>query len=92
MMTDKEKLLALIDQFASGEKFEVPDYALDMHTVRGRAMGRDVYHFLTEASRVSPYYVPEGAAEIYEKYRQLLESGEADEKVPGAFEYNSWQY
>ena len=38
-------------EFEVGTKFEVPDYALDMHTRRGREMGRDVYHFLTEASR-----------------------------------------
>lgn len=53
-----------------GTKFEVPDYALDMHTRRGREMGRDVYHFLTEASRVEPYYETEGAAEIYENTRR----------------------
>ncbi len=51
-------------EFEVGTKFEVPDYALDMHTRRGREMGRDVYHFLTEASRVEPYYETEGAAEI----------------------------
>ena len=79
-------------EFAMGTHFEVPDYALDMHTVRGRAMGRDVYHFLTEASRVEPYYETEGAAEIYEKYKALLESGEEGEKSPNAFEFNSWQY
>ncbi len=79
-------------EFAKGEKFEVPDYALDMHTVRGRAMGRDVYHFLTEASRVEPYFETEGAQEIYEKYKALLESGKQDEKGSDAFDFNSWQY
>lgn len=32
----------------------IPDYALDMHTARGRAMGRGARHFYEEASRVSP--------------------------------------
>jgi replication-associated recombination protein RarA len=32
---------------------EIPDYALDMHTRRGTAMGRDARHFLEEASRVT---------------------------------------
>ncbi len=82
----------LIHEFEVGEKFEVPDYALDMHTRRGRDMGRDVYHFLTEASRVEPYYETEGAAEIYEKYKALLESEDQGEKCPNAFEFNSWQY
>ena len=33
---------------------EIPDFALDMHTRRGQEMGRDVYHFLNEASKVVP--------------------------------------
>lgn len=69
-------------EFEVGTKFEVPDYALDMHTRRGREMGRDVYHFLTEASRVEPYYETEGAAEIYEKYKALLESEDQGENAP----------
>ncbi|MBI1278298.1 MAG: AAA family ATPase [Anaerolineaceae bacterium] len=32
----------------------IPDYAIDMHTRRGQEMGRDYFHFLTEASRVMP--------------------------------------
>jgi len=32
----------------------IPDYAVDMHTRRGQAMGRDYTHFLNEASRVAP--------------------------------------
>jgi replication-associated recombination protein RarA len=32
----------------------IPDYAIDMHTRRGQAMGRDYRHFLNEASRVAP--------------------------------------
>jgi replication-associated recombination protein RarA len=33
---------------------KIPDYALDMHTARGREMGRGPRHFYEEASRVSP--------------------------------------
>lgn len=33
---------------------QIPDYALDMHTQRGQEMGRDLLHFLTEASKVAP--------------------------------------
>lgn len=32
----------------------IPDYAIDMHTQRGQAMGRDYAHFLNEASKVQP--------------------------------------
>ena len=33
---------------------EIPDFALDMHTRRGQEMGKDVQHFLSEASKVVP--------------------------------------
>jgi hypothetical protein len=45
----------------------VPDYAIDMHTARGQAMGRNVRHFLEEGARVIPEL--EGR-EL--KYRELL--------------------
>jgi len=33
---------------------EIPDYALDVHTERGRAMGRGARHFWTEGTRLHP--------------------------------------
>ncbi|MGJ8583355.1 MAG: AAA family ATPase [Marinosulfonomonas sp.] len=33
---------------------EIPDVALDMHTMRGQAMGRDYRFFMEEASQVVP--------------------------------------
>ena len=54
-------------EFERGYVPEIPDYALDMHTVKGRAMGRDVFFFLDEASKVSPQW------ENYDdSYRQIL--------------------
>ena len=38
-----------------GERLpEIPDFALDMHTGRGEAMGRDYLYFMEEASKVVP--------------------------------------
>ena len=38
-----------------GERLpEIPDFALDMHTRRGKEMGRDYRWFMEEASKVSP--------------------------------------
>ena len=37
-----------IKRFAMGKLPEIPDYALDKHTQRGQAMGRDSFHFLNE--------------------------------------------
>jgi len=70
---------------------EVPDYALDKHTVRGRAMGRDFKHFLEEGSKL------ENEIEVDENYRSrlldMLDQIEKDqpEPVENAFEYNDFQ-
>ncbi len=44
---------------------EVPDYALDMHTRRGRSKGRGVEHFWSEAGKL------ENEAEIDDPYEEL---------------------
>lgn len=46
---------------------EIPDYAFDMHTIKGQAMGRDVFYFLDEASKVEPMW-----EEYDDSYRQTL--------------------
>ena len=35
---------------------EIPDVAIDMHTIKGRERGRDVFYFLDEASKVMPLW------------------------------------
>jgi replication-associated recombination protein RarA len=37
-----------------GGRPEVPDHALDMHTRRGRQLGRGIEHFLSEGAHVDP--------------------------------------
>ena len=32
----------------------IPDYALDMHTMRGKAMGRGLDHFRKEGAKLVP--------------------------------------
>src|SRR5262245_11309850 len=45
-------LMRVVD---SGERLpEVPDVAFDMHTRRGRELGRDIHHFLREGAVVEP--------------------------------------
>ncbi len=74
-----------------GRKPEIPDFALDKHTAKGRAMGRDFKHFLEEGSWL------ENEIEVDENYRsRLLElldkiEKEAPDMVENAFTYNSWQ-
>ena len=38
----------------NGQVPTIPDYALDMHTAQGQAMGRGKLHFWEEASKIQP--------------------------------------
>ena len=57
------------DDVARGVKLEVPSYAVDRHTRRGRKMGRGVRHWIEEGCRLEP--APDAAFEVY---RQEAES------------------
>ncbi|WP_074818989.1 MULTISPECIES: hypothetical protein [Bradyrhizobium] len=35
-----------------GYALEIPDYALDMHTMKGKAMGRGLDHFRKEGAKL----------------------------------------
>jgi replication-associated recombination protein RarA len=43
-------LRSMLEGFAP----EIPDYALDMHTMKGKAMGRGLDHFRKEGAKVVP--------------------------------------
>ena len=78
-----------IKSFAMGKLPEIPDYALDKHTVRGAEMGRDSFHFLNEASKVIPQ--KEVDNDYKERYNKILEKYNPDDVVPSAFKFNPWQ-
>lgn len=40
----RDRLRSLLEDFAP----EIPDFALDMHTMKGKAMGRGLDHFRAE--------------------------------------------
>ena len=84
----------LIKDFKHGRGVEVPDYAYDLHTKKGREMGRDELHFLTEASRVIPQLEGEDIKKIYNDYLEYCknEANDTDESDVAPFEYNSWQF
>ncbi|MGL4819169.1 MAG: hypothetical protein ACRC5C_04225 [Bacilli bacterium] len=79
----------IIKGFAMGHVPEIPDFALDKHTVRGAAMGRDSFHFLNEASKVIPQMEVDN--EYKERYNKILEVYKPENAVPTAFKYNPWQ-
>ena len=84
----------LIKDFAHGRGAEVPDYAYDLHTKKGREMGRDELHFLTEASKVIPQLEGEDIKKIYNEYLEYCKNEEKDEGKSEVqpFEYKSWQF
>jgi len=45
-----DNLLAVV--YNGEKKLEIPDYALDMHTFRGKKMGRGLEHFFDEGSKL----------------------------------------
>lgn len=77
--------------FAHGQKPEIPDFAIDKHTKKGRALGRDAKHFQTEGSRL------ENELTVDENYKsRLMElmdkiEKEKPETAENAFVYNGWQ-
>ena len=81
---------------AAGKKVEIPDYAYDMHTGKGREMGRGVLDFLDVRSKVTPL-VDDYDPTYEQQMREMVlaeESGNAPESeaevVP--FQYSLWQY
>ena len=79
-----------IKSFAMGKFPEIPDYALDKHTQRGQAMGRDSFHFLNEASKVYPQ--KEVDNDYKERYSKILEEYDPENVVDSAFKFNGWQF
>jgi replication-associated recombination protein RarA len=41
------------------KRLEIPDYALDKHTLRGKRMGRGHEHFFTEGARIVGETIPD---------------------------------
>jgi replication-associated recombination protein RarA len=81
----------IITEFEYGRTPVIPDFAMDMHTEKGRAMGRDFKHFLQEGSLV------ENELPVNENYKErlmsLLEKIEKDAPpiTDNPFRFNSWQ-
>lgn len=79
-----------IKGFAMGELPEIPDVALDKHTKRGQAMGRDSFHFLHEASKVVPQ--AEISNDYKARYEEMLKRYRPEQVTDTAFRYNGWQF
>lgn len=53
----------------------IPDYALDMHTAQGQAMGRGLRHFLEEGAKIAPE-LPGRELTYRERLMKMLDEGE----------------
>ena len=51
---------------------EIPDYAIDMHTQRGKEMGRDARHFVEEAAKIIPE-LPDRDTEYRRRVLEMLD-------------------
>lgn len=72
-------LCLLMRESERGELPEIPEYAIDMHTIKGRAMGKDIFYFLDEGSKVEPLW--EGYDDSYfRRFYQICEE-ERDQKA-----------
>ena len=91
--TDELKNL-VSKEFEYGKIPEIPDYAYDMHTTAGRAMGRDIKHFLKEGSMVIPHDDAADDGRFKEKLLEMLEREEQGvaERLDTAFEYSDFQF
>jgi len=54
-----------------GIKPVIPDYALDMHTAKGREMGRGKQHFYQEGARVAPE-LPEREVSFLKRLMEIM--------------------
>ena len=56
-------MITLFGDIKQGKRLEMPDYAIDKHTFRGRKMGRGMKHFIEEGSKINN----EGVKDPYKK-------------------------
>lgn len=65
-------LNVLREEFSRGRRPIIEDHVLDMHTRRGREMGRDLQYFLTEASKVEPLAQNSQHQEFFARLQKVL--------------------
>ncbi|MCO8294354.1 AAA family ATPase [Tetragenococcus halophilus] len=79
----------VIKSFAMGYVPEIPDFALDKHTTRGKEMGRGSEQFLHEASKVIPQAKVDN--DYKEQYEEIIKKYDPENVVESTFEFNTWQ-
>ena len=80
--------------FENGYVPQVPEYAYDVHTEKGRQMGRDMVHFAEEDSRAEPQLEDPQIRKLHEAFVAFCrqEPGMTGEPAVEAFSMNCWEY
>ena len=61
-------LITLVGDVKLGKRLEMPDYAIDKHTFRGRKMGGGMKHFIEEGSKINNEGVEDPYKDKAEEY------------------------
>lgn len=65
-----------------GEIPEIPDWTIDMHTNKGRfELGRDVFYFMHEASKVEPLWEEYDDTYFKQLYKMYEEEGKRKQRI-----------
>ncbi|MGL4589840.1 MAG: hypothetical protein ACRCUP_06365 [Mycoplasmatales bacterium] len=75
----------VIKSVAMGKLKEIPEYAYDKHTAKGRSMGRDSMHFLNVASQVIPQLEVDN--NYREQYEEILKEYDRENLSPTHFDF-----
>jgi hypothetical protein len=73
-----------ITAFRDDQRKEVPDYALDRHTLRGRRLGKGWDDFWTEGIRLEPHEEQPGEAEWRERAIAAVARDAPPDEPPGS--------
>jgi len=58
--------------FHGSELIDIPDYAFDMHTAKGRRLGRDLAHFAEHGAKLSNFHIQPNEDEYKQKALDVL--------------------
>ncbi|GEO47398.1 hypothetical protein [Companilactobacillus kimchii] len=79
----------VIKNFNKGYVPDIPDYALDKHTTRGKELGRGSLHFLHVDSKVTPQKKVDN--HYFDEYDKLMQDYDPSKIIPTAFKFNPYQ-
>lgn len=66
---------ALIYYWNSHNEYkEIPDYAFDMHNIKGKTMGRGIEYFFTESTKLNNYAEQIGEEDYKKESNQLMKN------------------